>query len=305
MGIVSLRKTTSTLDFQAWDMRFGRLSFCGVRILGSSLLLSSSPELFNALFEQLAASFTDFEVIEVRGLPTSSALWAYLNECDPLQREFTLYAPDGPRWCHTIDVPESYEDYLSGFKRKKRYNLVRQVRSLVQWSDGSLALCRVQTASEVPLLLNALGTLGALGLQKECPISGLDETEILDLARRGLLLSYVLNIRERPYAIAIGTVFMGTLLIHGFAHDRQLDRLSPGTVLDTLLMRDLIENKLAHRIDYGFGEPKYRLTNNLDQRITVFLVRKNMRNRLAIMAHTSFVRLLNWIKSLVLLNRRL
>jgi len=63
-----------------------------------------------------------------------------------------------------------------------------------------------------------------------------------------------------------------------FAHHRALDHLSPGTVLHTLMMRDIIDAKLARRIDYGFGEPRYRQGNKLEERVTAMLVRRTILN---------------------------
>ena len=79
--------------------------------------------------------------------------------------------------------------------------------------------------------------------------------------------------RPKP---AFGTRFRDTLVMHSFRHDTEIGHLSPGTVLQTLMMKDLTENKLARRIDYGFDEPRYRLTNDLDERVTAVMVRRGM-----------------------------
>jgi hypothetical protein len=294
-GIMPFQKATPALNFQVGDILFGSFSFSGVRMLGNGQTFPPSPELFDALFGQIAATVPPCDVIELRCLPAASALLAYLKESSALRRQFVLYAPDGLRDCHTLGLPESYEDYLSGFKRKKRYNLKRQVRCLNEWGDGSLRLCRVQTVADVHLLLHALQALGQRAKRTgDLPSNG----EIIELARRDLLMSYVMYIRGHPCAVAFGTTFMGTLLIHMFAIDRQIARFSPGTVLNLLLIRDLIDFKLVRKIDYGYGEPRYRMTNDIDQRVTVFLVRKSMANCLAIMAHKYFVWLLNQTKRL-------
>jgi hypothetical protein len=75
--------------------------------------------------------------------------------------------------------------------------------------------------------------------------------------------------------------------------------LSPGTVLQTLMMKELVEHKLARRIDYGFGEPRYQLTNDLDERVTAVMVRRGMINQSMIAAHLSYVRLLDGVKCLM------
>jgi hypothetical protein len=128
---------------------------------------------------------------------------------------------------------------------------------------------------------------------------GIPEIEVLDLAERGLLLSYVLSVNGTPCGLASGTRFRDTLVMHSFSHDTQIGHLSPGTVLQTLMMKDVVEHKLARRIDYGFGEPRYRLTNDLDERVTAIVLRRGWMNQSFLSAHQSYVRLLNGVKYLV------
>jgi hypothetical protein len=295
-GLMPFVKTAPALNFQVGGIKLGGFSFSGVRMLGCGQTFPQSPALFDALFGLIAASISPCDAIELKCLPASSALLAYLKGSSVLRREFMLYAPDGLRECHTLGLPQSYEGYLSGFKRKKRYNLKRQIRCLNEWGDGSLSVCRVQTAEDAHLLLHAFEALGLRGKKRINDLPG--DAEIIALARRGLLMSYVMSVRGHPCAVAFGTTFMGTLLIHMFATDRQIARFSPGTVLNVLLIRDLIDCKLVRKIDYGFGEPRYRLSNDVDQRVTVLLVRKTVANCLSIMAHKFFVWLLNQTKRL-------
>jgi CelD/BcsL family acetyltransferase involved in cellulose biosynthesis len=158
-------------------------------------------------------------------------------------------------------------------------------------------LHRIDRASVVSLFQNARNILE--GHAKSNSVYEVSEDELFDLAERGLLLSYVLCVREQPCALAFGTLFRDTLLVHHFKHDTKIGHLSPGTVLQTLMMKDLVEHKLARRIDYGFGEPRYRLTNDLDERVTVIALRTGIVNQSLISAHRSFVRSLNGIKRLV------
>jgi len=125
------------------------------------------------------------------------------------------------------------------------------------------------------------------------------DRELADLAQRGLLLSYVLTADGAPCALALGTRYGSTHLVHMFAHHRALDHLSPGTVLHTLMMRDIIDAKLARRIDYGFGEPRYRQGNKLEERVTAMLVRRTILNRSGIMAHATFDGMVGAVKQVL------
>jgi mono/diheme cytochrome c family protein len=87
--------------------------------------------------------------------------------------------------------------------------------------------------------------------------------------------------------------------VHLFAHDGSIDHLSPGTVLHTLMMRDIIDAKVVRRVDYGFGEPRYRLGNQLEERVTVMLVRRTIANWSGIMAHATFDGAIDAMKQLL------
>ena len=80
---------------------------------------------------------------------------------------------------------------------------------------------------------------------KPLTMVGTPESQLLDLAERGLLLSYVLSVNGKPCGLGFGTRFRDTLCIHSFLHDSAINNFSPGTVLQTLMMQDVIDFKLA------------------------------------------------------------
>jgi CelD/BcsL family acetyltransferase involved in cellulose biosynthesis len=297
IGIVPMHKSPVLLKFEAREYRFAHVSFSGIRILGGTLLAPQSAEVFEVLFQQIARSFPDCDAIEVNGLSTTSFLWDFLRNSHSLKRDFTIYAPNGARNCHTARVPGSYAAYLGAFGHKRRYNLKRQIRRLDQFGNGSLALQRIDCVSTVRYFQSARMALGGSG--RRDANGEISEIELLDLAERRLLLSYVLSVSGKPCGLALGTRFGDTLVLHHFRHDTEIGRLSPGTVLHTLMMKDLAEHKLARRIDYGFGEPRYRLNNDLDERVTAITVRRGMINQSLIGTHLSYVQLVDAVKRLV------
>jgi CelD/BcsL family acetyltransferase involved in cellulose biosynthesis len=294
IGIVPMRKSSVLLKFEVRKHHFASVSFSAIRILGGTLLAPQSPEVFALLFQQIARSFPDCDAMEVSGLSTTSSLWNFLRNSRSLKRNFTIYAPNGPRRCHTARVPDSYTEYLGAFGRKKQYNLRRQIRRLDHFGNGSLALHRIDRVSGGGRFQNARVALGEHAKRDSDQQNS--EIEVLDLAERGLLLSYVLSVDGRTCGLAFGTRFRDTLVLHHFRHDAQIGYLSPGTVLHTLMMKDLAEHKLVRRIDYGFGEPRYRLTNDLDERVTAVMVRKGLINQSLIGTHFSYVRLVDGVK---------
>ena len=290
-GVVPLWASQTTLPFRVSSMLLGQLSFPSLRLLGGHPLLPQSPALYRQLFEDLARAFPECALIEIKGLPTSSPLWEFLRSKSAVADLFYVYAPHGPRQCQWTDVPASFQEYLARFKRKKRYNLKRQIARLEQHSDGTLALHRIDKVEDIPFFVDALDRLA--GSRRG---DSMTAAELRDLACRGLLLSYVLTIKSMPCALAFATRFGATQLVHMFAHDSSLDHLSPGTVLHTLMMRNLAEEHMVRRIDYGFGEPRYRLGNALEERVLVMLVRRTVGNLSGIMAHATFDGVVNAMK---------
>jgi len=297
IGIVPMRKSDVLLKFEARDYYFAHVSFSGIRILGGTLLAPQSPEIFERLFREIARSFPNCDAMELIGVPTTSLLWDFLKTSRTLKRDFAIYAPNGPRNCHTAAIPETFAKYLGAFGRKKQYNLKRQIRRLDEFSKGSLTLHRIDHVAAIECFHKAQIVLG--GIPKRDGDGELSESELVDFAERGLLLSYVLSIDGKPCALAVGTRFRDTLVVHSFRHDIKIAHFSPGTVLQTLMMRDLAENKLVRRIDYGFGEPRYRLNNDIDERVSVVMVRKGLINQSLIASHMSYVRVLEGIKRLM------
>ena len=294
IGVVPLRKSPVLLKFDARQWRIAKASFPGIRILGGTLLTPHAPEMFEALYREIARFFPNCAAIEMSGLSTTSLLWNVLQTSPALKQDFAVYAPHGPRNCHTALVPESFAEYLKQFGRKKSYNLKRQIRLLEAFGNGSLVLQRIDSVAGVEVFRNAWAALG--GPASRDGDRELSDIELMDFAERGLLLNYVLSVNGKPCALAVGTLFKDTLVQHSFRHDLEMSRLSPGTVLQTLMMKDLAEHRLVRRIDYGFGEPQYRLANLIDERVTAILIRKSAINRLLIGSHRLFVRFLEAVK---------
>jgi hypothetical protein len=295
-GIVPFLRTTVSLSFQAKEKVYLYKHYIGIRILGIDLIASPSLNLLEELLQKINLSFEGCHAIEVKGLRSLSLLLDHLKKFPNPLFDFIVYTPEGVRTRHLRTLPGSYDEYLHQFSKKKRYNLIRQLRLMEDWSEGSLKLTRIQNPSQVQELLTAYEMLELIS--KLC-LDSLNKEIISDLASRGLLLCYILSVKDRPCAVALGTHFMGTLLVHKIEMDKKLAKFSPGTVLNTLLIRDLIENKLAHKIDYGFGEPKYRMGNTIEQQVTLMLIRKSLSNHFIVGFHSLFVKLRNSMKALL------
>lgn len=77
-------------------------------------------------------------------------------------------------------------------------------------------------------------------------------------ARCGLRLAFARHSDGRAVATQLWTIEGDTALIHKMAHDRSLDRQSPGTLLSHHMFAHVIDHDGVAVIDYGTGDNGYK-----------------------------------------------
>jgi hypothetical protein len=265
-----------------------------VVVLGSEPLIPNDPTLHDRLFITLADAFPDCDAIGMDSVAIDSFLWRHCHDSRAIRDYFLLHIPYGRQACHTIPLPATFDEYLAKFTAKKRYNLRRQVRLLQTFANGALELRRIETPDEVPLLLESVSAF------RRVPFPKGQEPRLRDLARRGILLGYVLLCGERRCAVIIGLQHKSTYRLDEIAHDQSIAALSPGSTTLYMLIEDLIRHRMG-LIDFGYGEPAhaYRSTNVTVQRGTILLLRKTFLNRLRRTGHSTFRTAITLIKQLL------
>src|SRR5205085_12632097 len=121
-----------------------------IAVLGSEPLMPPDAAVHDRLFAAIAASDPHADAIYFHSLPTDSFCWSYLQESSSIREHFLLHVVAGPRPFHLLRVPQSFNDFVAGFRPKKRYNLARQVRVLRDHAGGELRLQRVDSPAHVP-----------------------------------------------------------------------------------------------------------------------------------------------------------
>jgi hypothetical protein len=202
--------------------------------------------------------------------------------------------PYGRQARHTIPLPATFEEYLAKLTAKKRYNLKRQVRLLKAFANGALELRRVDTPEDVPLLVESVSAL------RRVPPAPGEDLRLMDLARRGILLGYLLLCGKRRCAVVIGLQHDRTFRLDEMAHDQSIAALSPGSTALYMLIEDLIRQRMG-MVDFGYGEPAYpyRSTNVTVERGTILLLRRTFVNRLRRTGHWTFRTAITRLKRLL------
>jgi CelD/BcsL family acetyltransferase involved in cellulose biosynthesis len=289
-GVIPLQMVRWPLTFGVRGYTVAEANRDAVVVLGSQPLIPSDPVLYDHLFTTIVDAFPGCDAIAMTSVPTDSFLWRHCHESRTVHDRFLVYIPDGKQSCHTIPLPETFQEYLGKLSQKKRYNLRKQVRRLREFGDGRLELSRIDAPGQVRVLTDALEVLRRnpdSGRAGNVPV--IDPDKFADLARRGMLLCYVLCCGQRPGAVAFGIRHEGIYRLYDFVYDKSLAALSPGSSMLFLMIEDLIRRRIT-LIDFGYGEPVYRhrSTNVLSERGTILLLRKTFANRLLRTAHETF-----------------
>ena len=159
-----------------------------------------------------------------------------------------------------IRLPESWEDYLSGLKKKDRHELRRKLRRLE--GAGTLRCYAVSAAEDLPEAMDCL-----LGLMRQ---SRDDKAEFMtaereqffrDMARElldaGVLRLFFLELDGARVAATLCMDYRGARFLYNSGFDRAYDHLSVGLLLKVLCLRDAIESGMTY-YDLLRGDERYK-----------------------------------------------
>ena len=266
------------LGKQEFDLKLWRTRFRTAQLLGGEGLMQE--EAYESLFETIFQTFDDVDAIHFRLLPTESLCWKAVQS----SQAGLVHVHDQLKM-YIVDLPQSFDEYLAArFDSKHRGNLKRRVKLLREQGEhrlwrcsactaspecarlrekGELRLQRISAPEDVPEFLRAGGQVAQASWQaakadyliKETPAW---KAHLTDLAKRGLLRSYLLWCGPRPCAYKLG--FQGSGYYYGSStgYDQSMAKFSPGTVILLLTIEDLIQHNHPGKLNFGEGEDEYK-----------------------------------------------
>lgn len=108
------------------------------------------------------------------------------------------------------------------------------------------------------------------------------------LAAGGALRLGLLLLDGTPVAVQIWVLWQGRAILYKLAHDRRLDRTSPGSVLTARMIAHMLDAEAASELDFGPGDDAYKSSWTTQRRerwgILAFNP-KTMHGRLGILRH--------------------
>ncbi len=230
---------------------------------------------FPPIFERLAAEGAS--VIDLRGLrETSPTLAAAMAAAGPLgytaEREDEALSP-------SVQLPETWEDFLGALSKKDRHELRRKLRRL-DGIGGDMQLRVVTEASEADALLDTLFHL--------MRISSHHKEEFLDrpgmqaffremtttMAAEGMLRFYLLTFDGVAVASVLNFDLGGQLYMYNSGYDPEYSHYAVGLMSKALLLKDAIENGRTC-VDFLRGDENYKYDlGGKDQQVYRVILKK-------------------------------
>ncbi|MCK5506785.1 MAG: GNAT family N-acetyltransferase [Thermodesulfovibrionia bacterium] len=306
VGRAPLRQGGKSLTFSIGNRVLWKKKLKSVFILGSQPLLPEYEDVYDSFFLAMSNKYREADCVYFDSIPMKSFCYNYLKESKFLRRMYHVYVPYGGRQHYLITLPETFEKFLLKFKRKKRYNLKRQIKSFQEFASGKLRLQRIVSLDQIDFFLKEATRVADNSWQKTALGMRINNNESLrkkyrDLAKRGIFRSYLLMCREEASSFVIGYQFQGVYHYIEIAYNRDYKKLSPGTVLLYMIIEDLIKFNPARKLNFGIGDAQYKRAFQTDmfEDVSVFLLNKTIFNKVLTSSHFFFREIVELMKTIM------
>jgi CelD/BcsL family acetyltransferase involved in cellulose biosynthesis len=312
VGVVPVRTLDYSLLYSVRSFQIAKTRLRVVNVLGSEPLIPDDECLFVNLIRSLLQTFEDCDGVYLEWVSFESACWKLTSRSRDLRRDVLVCLPRRPHKCHFVTVPDSFDHYLAKFKARTRQHLRRQVRRLREHGAGRLECLRIEHEGDVPIFIEAGSQLalqsrfyrntGGKWLQNTPEM----RQKFNQLARRGVLRSYLLRCGDEFCAFSVGFQYNQTLYSSAIGFDERFAKFSPGTTLHNMIIEDLCGHRPPKRMNLDAGEWPYLDALETDSRdgAPVLLLRRTMRNRLRCGLYAAFRSSLEFARRLVARTRR-
>jgi hypothetical protein len=304
--IAALALRPLSLQFPVWRRVETAMRIPGIEILGGRPVGDATHDYYPRLVSRIWSDFPQVQGIYLKSVPDDSELWAYLQDQCWRIGPTKVYRPEDMRSFHYVSLPSTMQDYFAKFKKKRRYNLKRQVRLL--WSDycGDVEMSCITRAEDVPILMKTVRSVvehswKASGLGTPLSQIAVDAHILAKLATRGLLRAYVLRIKGGPVAYVIGYEFNNIYHYADIGYDSRFESHSPGNVLLLLVIQDLIEVAKSQCLNFGISDAQYKriFANKHIHDATLLMLRPGLGNDSKRHLHAGYRTARTWAKKLL------
>jgi len=192
-----------------------------------------------------------------------------------------------------VDLSGTFADYMNKFQSKSRYTVRKKLRRFKTASGGTLHWEEYRLPGEMTAFHSLARTISATTHQERQLQAGIPGRQsFLDemhrLAEGDSVLGYVLFLGEEPVSYMHCTAEHEGLLSGYVGYNPKYKALSPGVVLQYLLLERLFSEKRFRFLDFGWGGNQHKRLFATDS-VTcadLYYFRKTRRNYAIVKCHS-------------------
>lgn len=268
-----------------------------LNLLGSSISYRSDYNLssIHSILKQHLQSSLRFDLGILHALAVDNPILTDFQGQDkgdfvikPLSKKFEVV--------RYLQFPESWDDYIASMKRKRRYNLKRNIKIINEKCNNDVVLKCYESGKDVEPFLLAMDEIYETTWQStafgyKSRVSGIEMHQNMALSQKGCLKSYILFASQSPIAFVRGYLFKGKYYYEEIGYKPDWASYNPGSVLNYLMLQHLMEGDTpVSELNFGYGENIYKqVFSNGDYEATngflyragtkgnyIFLLQKNL-----------------------------
>jgi CelD/BcsL family acetyltransferase involved in cellulose biosynthesis len=260
-GVAPVMQHTERLGCEIRGRAVARIPTCVAVVLGSVPLMPPDERLLIDWIASVYRAFPRCQAVLFDALPLSDPYFARIRQ-PALRRHFIYHAREISH-THLVELGTNFDEYLSKLRPAPRSNLRRAVQQFHARTGGTPTLDCYRAPDDVQRFLRDAARVRQRSWQYDPTgrvVQDLAKAgdRFRDLARRGVLRSYVLRHGETPCAFVVGYQYQGVYYYSEAGYDRAFARHSPGTVLFHLLLRHLHDVDRPSLLHFGLGDDAYK-----------------------------------------------
>ncbi|HKA45006.1 MAG TPA: GNAT family N-acetyltransferase [Burkholderiales bacterium] len=210
-----------------------------------------------------------------------------------VDRDWIRYVPHQYKRFY-VDLRGDFEGYLKRFSSKSRSTLARKVRRYASTSGGELVWKEYRSPAELAEFYRLARELSSRTYQERLLHSGLPacvefKEQMLDAGARGEVRAYLLFNGDQPAAYVYCPLHAGVLVYQYVGYDASCRHLSPGTVLQYVILKKLFDEGCYRIFDFteGEGQQKAFFATDHVHCADVYFYRRNAWNLLCVRLHAA------------------
>jgi CelD/BcsL family acetyltransferase involved in cellulose biosynthesis len=207
------------------------------------------------------------------------------------RRDAILYAPRQYRR-FTVDLTGTFEQYMAAFSGKTRSNLKRKLRKFAEVSGGAIDWKAYRTPEEIEEFFPLARKVSAKTYQERRFRSGLpNAAAFVEAARQSSrddrVRAYLLYFNGEPISYLYSPIVRGVVLYDYLGYDPAYASLSPGTVLQILVLQALFAERRFLMFDFTEGEGQHKEVFSTQSLLCgdVFVVNRRLAPLSVVMLH--------------------